>query len=245
VKDLNMATLYQFPISHYCEKARWALDYKNIDYKVVNLLPGLHVYKTRKIASHSFVPILKCGGEVIQGSDKIITFLDEAYPERSLTPAGEDGEVSLKWERYVDQELGPHVRRCCYQVLLEYPDIVIDFFSHQGPFYGKLLLKLMFPKLKKAIRESMDINEKTAGESKRRIEVAVNKLYDHLRDHAYLAGSQFSRADLAAASLIAPLRMPEKYGLIWPEKVPAQLTELMERFSRKTDWVDALYAKYR
>ena len=31
--------LYQFPISHYCEKVRWALAYKSISYQKINLLP--------------------------------------------------------------------------------------------------------------------------------------------------------------------------------------------------------------
>jgi len=29
---LPLPRLYIFPISHYCEKARWALDYLNVDY---------------------------------------------------------------------------------------------------------------------------------------------------------------------------------------------------------------------
>lgn len=38
-----MLTLYQFPISHYCEKIRWALDFKQLKYNTVNLLPALHI----------------------------------------------------------------------------------------------------------------------------------------------------------------------------------------------------------
>lgn len=30
-------TLYQFPIPHDCEKVRWALDLKGLDYKTCNL----------------------------------------------------------------------------------------------------------------------------------------------------------------------------------------------------------------
>jgi glutathione S-transferase len=37
-----MITLYQFQFSHFCEKARWALDYKDLPYTCKNLLPGLH-----------------------------------------------------------------------------------------------------------------------------------------------------------------------------------------------------------
>ncbi|HKX12345.1 MAG TPA: glutathione S-transferase N-terminal domain-containing protein, partial [bacterium] len=41
--------LYQFPISHYCEKARWALAFKEIPYRIVNLAPGLHFRRTRNM----------------------------------------------------------------------------------------------------------------------------------------------------------------------------------------------------
>jgi len=75
-----MITLYQFPISHYCEKVRWALDYKQVEYEIKNLIPGLHVSKTRKMAPDSSVPILTHDDEVIQGSDSIITYLDETFP---------------------------------------------------------------------------------------------------------------------------------------------------------------------
>ena len=43
-----MIELYQFPISHFCEKIRWTLDYKGLSHKTRNLLPGLHVLKTKK-----------------------------------------------------------------------------------------------------------------------------------------------------------------------------------------------------
>ena len=210
-----MLTLYQFPISHYCEKIRWALDYKNIDHKVINLLPGLHVLTTKKLAPHTSVPILVHDDKVIQGSSKIITYLDKEYPERSLTPEkGQKKDNALEWEKYVDKEVGVHVRRCCYHILLEHPDIVIKLFAHQGPWYGKSLLRFMFPKLKTKMRELMNINEKTAEASKAHLSIAIDKIYSHLQEHSFLVGNQFSRADLAAASLIAPLRMPDK---VWFE----------------------------
>ena len=241
-----MITLYQFPISHYCEKVRWALDYKKINHKTVNLLPGLHVMKTKKLAARSSVPILVDDDKVIQGSGEIISYLDKDHPENSLTPVDEQLKANaLKWEKYVDKEIGIHVRRCCYHILLEHPDIVINFFAHQGPWYGKPLLRFMFPKLKTKMRDLMDINEETAEASKVALSIAIDKIYNHLQEHSFLAGNQFSRADLAAASLLAPLRMSEKYGLNWPDKVPAQLEALSEQFNEKTLWVDELYKNYR
>src|SRR5690606_11485280 len=39
--------VYQFPISHYCEKTRWQLDHKGMPYQIRNLLPGAHRLFTR------------------------------------------------------------------------------------------------------------------------------------------------------------------------------------------------------
>ncbi|MEE9356717.1 MAG: glutathione S-transferase family protein [Methylococcaceae bacterium] len=241
-----MLTLYQFPISHYCEKIRWTLAYKKIDHKIINLLPGLHVLKTNKLASQTSVPILVHDDKVIQGSSEIITYLDEEYPEQGLTPNKKElKDNALEWEKYIDNEVGIHVRRCCYHILLEHPDIVIKFFVHQGPWYGKPLLRILFPKLKTKMRGLMNINEKTAETSKQHLSIAIDKIYKHLQEHSFFVGDQFSRADLAAASLIAPLRMQEKYGLNWPKNIPEQLEELIDEFNEKTKWVDELYKNYR
>ena len=56
-----MIKLYQFPISHYCEKIRWALEYKGLEYRKVNLLPGFHIKTTTKLVGKSSVPVLTDG----------------------------------------------------------------------------------------------------------------------------------------------------------------------------------------
>jgi Glutathione S-transferase, N-terminal domain len=61
-----MIELYQFPFSHYCEKVRWALDYKCITYLTINLLPGLHFRRLAKFVPKSSVPVLRDGKTVVQ-----------------------------------------------------------------------------------------------------------------------------------------------------------------------------------
>lgn len=241
-----MIILYQFPISHYCEKVRWALDYKQIKYKIINLLPGLHISKARKLAPDTSVPILVHDETVIQGSDRIISYLDDIFPERGLTPAtGPLRDEALEWEQYVDREVGVHVRRCCYHILLEHPDIVIPFFTHNGPRYGKLYIKWVFPKLSNAMRKFMNINEDSSRHSRQRLGVAIDKLHSHLQHNAFLVDDRFTRADLSAASLLAPLSRPEKYGLNWPELLPQQYLDLVEEFQPKIKWVDEIYDRFR
>src|SRR2546429_7995075 len=102
-----MITLYQFQFSHYCEKARWALDYKGLAYAPKNLLPGLHMKVAQKLAPMSSLPIIVDGESVVQDSTQIISFLDQRYPERALTPQDpKEAKEALEWEEYFDEEIG-------------------------------------------------------------------------------------------------------------------------------------------
>jgi len=241
-----MIKLYQFPISHYCEKIRWALDHKGIEYKKINLLPGLHLKHTKKIAKQSSVPVLIDGEHIVQNSNDIITYLDKTYAQKSLTPKDEDHKrQALEWENYVDKELGAHVRCVCYHILLDHPEIVIPFFTHEGPWYGKLFMKFGFKKLQSKMRYFMKINEETAQESYEKMKLVIEKLYEHLQTNKYLVGDEFTRADLAAASLLAPLCQPNGYGLEWPEKTPKRLLAISDEFEDKLKWVHDVYANYR
>ena len=95
------------------------------------------------------------------------------------------------------------------------------------------------------MRELMKINEETTQASRQHLGTAIDKLYLHLQNNKFLVGDKFTRADLAAASLLAPLCMPEQYDLNWPSTLPDQLQELIDEFQGKIDWVDTIYSNYR
>ena len=243
--------LYQFPISHYCEKIRWAMDHKGLEYKLKNLLPGLHLKTTRKMAKKSSVPILvdtnKQGlPEQIQNSHIILNYLDETYPEKSLSPKNaEQLEQALAWEKYCDVEIGVHVRRYCYHFLLSKPKIVIPLLASGGPWWGGLFLKLSFSKIEPIMRKTMAIDEEGAKKSQEHIQQAIDKLHAAYQENVFLVGNQFTRADLTAASLLAPLIMPAGYGLKWPETVPEALQEFVDKNDDKLVRVRQIYQQYR
>jgi hypothetical protein len=129
--------LYEFPHSHFCEIARWALDYKRIAYRSVCLLPGLHVWKMKRLAGASSVPVLVDGGEVVRGSGRIVDYLDRVYPDRPLTPAVDAGAVD-RLEREIARTIGVPLRRLCYYHLLPNPDLVRYFFMHRSGVLANL-----------------------------------------------------------------------------------------------------------
>ena len=239
-------TLYQFPISHYCEKVRWALDHKQVDYRIVNLLPGFHIFSTRRLAAQTSVPILRHGAQVIQGSSAIISYLDETVPRYPLTPEESSLKAeALAWEEYIDEGIGTHVRRICYATLLDYPELVIPLYTEHGPWYGKYLLPPLFPLLRHKMRRMMDINPPATQHSQQQLSAALDKLRDHLGEHRFLVGNRFSRADLALAALLAPLFKPARYGINWPASYPEPLQLLCDSYAEKIGWVRELYEEYR
>jgi len=238
--------LYQFPLSHFCEKARWALDYKGLTYKTKNLVPGPHLKTTKKLAAQSSVPILAHDGRIIQGSRQIITYLDEHFPDKKLTPVNsQEAQAALEWERYLDDEIGVHLRRYMYHTLLRRRRPVIGFFAANGPFWAKPLLWLVFPKLAARMRKFMEINATTAEQSKQRVLKALKRLNETLGNKKFLTGDYFSRADLTACALLAPLFMPPKYGLRWPQRLPEPLQADITTLAPQLRWARDTYAKYR
>jgi glutathione S-transferase len=91
----------------------------------------------------------------------------------------------------------------------------------------------------------MKINSESEVLAREQLRKAVERVFNHYQTNEFLVGDQFSRADLTAAALLAPLSMQDKYGLDWPKEIPKKLLNLMNEFESKTDWVNRLYKTYR
>lgn len=242
---MSTITLYQFPISHFCEKIRWALDYKNIPHQKKTLLPGLHNKRMKKVSGQNSVPVIQHLNEYVHNSSNIISYLEENFPENSLNPKiNKDLEEALNWENFADTNLGPQVRVLMYHYLLQEPQIVNKFFTKDGPFYGPLFIKFTFPKLNKIMRKFMHINLETATQANKDVHTALDRVNHALEGKQYLVGNNFSRADLSVASLLAPLSMPLAYGLNKP-KLPDELNRILEKFEPKLSWMQKMYNLHR
>lgn len=242
--------LYQFAISHYCEKIRWALDYKKLNYETTNLLPGQHVKTVQRLTrgTGASVPVLEHDGEVIQGSSDILDYLDRTFADKPLTPADEPARTqALAWEKRLDEEAGPAVRCYSYHHFLQRPKIVVPLLTAGTPFYNRFLLSLTFSRVNEVMRKWMKINKKTAEESRKVMENLLSELAETYSRQPFLAGESFSRADLTAAALFAPLFQPEAYPVPWPKpaRIPKEMQTWLNQWQPQLQVLNRVYGDNR
>ena len=60
-------TLVTISISHYCEKARWALDRAGLAYEERRHLPALHRVAVKRAGGNLTAPVLVCEDGVLPG----------------------------------------------------------------------------------------------------------------------------------------------------------------------------------
>lgn len=241
-----MIDLYQFPCSHYCEKARWALDYKGISFTPRNLLPGLHMKVTQKLGVQTCLPIMVDAGKVVQDSTKIITFLDNKYPDHALTPKEpEQAKEALEWEEYLDEEIGVTLRLWFYYHVLPDRRRALRYLLGGGPWYGRPLFAVIYPKVRRAMMDRMKINAHSAKEAQKRLFAALERLNHTLVDRRYLVGNEFSRADLTACALLAAYCLPneQEAATMFPKKMRGARER--QKNSRFFVWVQDTYKHHR
>ena len=241
-----MTLLYQFPFSHFCEKARWALDYKGISYRAVNLLPGFHLRTVGKLARKTCTPVLCDGGSIIQDSSAIIDYLDANYPNPSLTPPDPDAaRQAIEWEDYFDEEIGVTIRLWFYFHCLSDRRLALRFLLQDAAWHKRPLFMLAYPKVRSAMLEFMNISADTARQSEERLRAALDRLDEALVGRGFLVGDRFSRADLTACALLSPCCLPDDAAA--SEMFPAATRKLRNEMKdrRFFRWVRSIYEEYR
>ena len=246
---MTQPQLYVFAISHYCEKARWALDYLGIEYEIKYLAPGLHAERMTNLgADGSSLPVLVNAGKLIQGSSAIISWAESA-PNNGRTLACKHSPLMSDITQRVDDVLGVHVRRMYYsEALVEHPETVLPIFADYLGEEESALLRGIWEFVVAAMTEKMDLGADQGRESR---EIVLQQLdwFDELlgdgRD--YLLGDIFTRVDLSAASLLAPLAMVAEHPTYGNLQMPPRIAQdVIEWQSRPiSQFVTRAYRRHR
>ncbi|HEY5942824.1 MAG TPA: glutathione S-transferase family protein [Solirubrobacterales bacterium] len=246
-------TLWQIDISHYSEKARWALEYKGVDHGRRSALPGSHIpialFLTR--GAQPTMPVLRIDGENVGDSTAIIATLEAKYPDPPLYPSdAEERARALELEDWFDENLGPHARLLPFYELIQEPEIFAEVAAAAvpGPLGKAKPVIGAYARTYTSIRFNANSDE-NADRAREAIVAALDKVEAELEqgDGEFLVGDSFSVADLTAASLFYPLVVPPEGPLATDLPRPPALERFRESLKdrRGYKWVEETFRKHR
>ncbi|HEY3946569.1 MAG TPA: glutathione S-transferase family protein [Solirubrobacteraceae bacterium] len=226
--------LVTIPISHYCEKARWALERVAMPYREERHVQGIHRLAARRAGGGSTVPVLVTPERAIGESQEILAWVDaRTPPEHRLFPEQPAArrEVERLCQRF-DEELGPRGRRLMYVHMLAQRDLVLRFNNTGVPAWEDRVVRYGWALIVPFLNRALDIRPGVEIEDEAVVWSELDYVAELLADgRPFLCGEHFGAADLTFAALCAAVIVPPVYGtpLPQPDALAPKTAALLER----------------
>jgi glutathione S-transferase len=218
-------TLLTIPISHFCEKARWALDRAGHEYVEERHVQGPSRLVSRRAGGTGTLPVLVTPLGNLVDSDDIL-----AWADPSLRAADPEVRTLCRW---LDDNLGIPDRRLIYAHILPHRDLLMSFNNNGAPRTEALVLRAFWAVIAPWAATQLGAHPQTIERDEALTLHAFDAVAAILDDgRPYLCGDAFTAADLTFAALSAPVTAPPLYGtpLPQPEDSPPPVAALIRRF---------------
>lgn len=228
--------LISMRLSHFVEKARWALERYGIPFIEEPHVPGAHRWATRRAGGAGPVPCLRLasGAGVVDGSQPILRWVDarRGPTQPPLFPPETDAEVARLCELF-DTKLGPAARVYVYSHLLYTKEIAEAMAAPPAPWVERAALRLGgWLILRRLMASGMRISEDRGQVALKRVQGVFAEVDGLLADgRPYLVdrAQALTAADLAFAALAAPaLGQPYAVAPGLGESTPPKMREEVE-----------------
>eukprot|EP00123_Amoebidium_parasiticum_P020358 comp4835_c0_seq1/m.954 comp4835_c0_seq1/g.954 ORF comp4835_c0_seq1/g.954 comp4835_c0_seq1/m.954 type:complete len:265 (-) comp4835_c0_seq1:125-919(-) len=230
--------------SHFCERARWALDFYQVAYTESGYLPGFHILGLkwamglfRKLESTGTPALKTIGGEWIQDSGDIIKYAHHknGSEERTLYPASQGAAIAA-WEDANAQKLGAATRRIYYFYVLQTPELIKHLgYKCVGTFQAWLFM-FAYKRIAPAMMKIMRINEENMKSDLVMVRQIFAEVGEQLEKNGtgFMFGDSFTAADVTFASLAAPLVTTSgDYASLVPDtsELPVELKKIIDELT--------------
>ncbi|MBH8563957.1 glutathione S-transferase family protein [Nostoc sp. CENA67] len=244
-----MLELYQWELSQYSEKVRLILDYKGLEYRKIEVSPGIGQLELFRLTGQQQVPVLKDGNRYIADSTEIAKYLDLKYPERPLIPQDpKQRGLTLLIEEWADESIGIKGRKALFAGISQDQNLRKSLLPASTPDIFKNLVEGVpsdiLTVLGFGVGYSPDVIRSAIADLKQDLE-ALTLL---LADSPYLTGDEPTLADLAVAGLSILLKFPDGPYLDLPVSLRGKgVPTLADNpdYQPFFNWRDRLYAQFR
>ena len=244
----DLPVLWHLKVSHYNEKARWALDYKGVPHVRRAVTPGSHSAVAEKLYGGRTFPVLELDGEVIGDSSRIIEALERHHPEPPLYPADQEGSRrALELEDFFDEELGPYTRLLLVHHLLPNRRLMQRTFVPDAPLIPRLIGRATYPLVRRRVIAEFGIDELSVEQAFQKLRTAGRRFQAELQPSGYLVGDGFTVADLTLAALLAPVVAPVQFPYPQPQREHPLVAPVVDALAESgiAEWSREIYARHR
>jgi glutathione S-transferase len=244
--------LITIPISHFCEKARWALDRARVAYDEQPHVQFVHIWHAKRAGGGRTVPVfVTASGDVLAESADILRWADaQVEPGRRLYPDGETGAQAAAFETSLDDGFGPDGRLWMYEQTLPVLEQMVPWALAGVPRWERGLFRVSGPMVNFGLRRYLGVDAAESAAALERVDRVFDDVAERLSDgRRFLVGETFTAADLTFAALAAPVLLPERYGSPLPpaEAMPYAAAQVVRRLRAHPAGVfaDRLFAEER
>ena len=244
-----MLELYQFELSQYSEKIRLILDYKGLDYRKIEVTPGVGQLKLFKLSGQRQVPVLKDGETIIADSTKIAFYLDRKYPEKPIIPADPVAKGQcLLIEEWADESIGIKGRTALIGELNKNPNFRASILPKETPDFLKTLIEVVPGDLLTVLGTGIGLGPEAVNSAHIALKQDLKALSLILQHRPYLVTEEPTLADFTVAGLSMILKFPAGDYLDIPDQLKGKgIPELTDNNTYDTFflWRDRFYTDYR
>lgn len=199
--------LHQFEMSPFCTKVALILNYKQLEYEIVET-PASQSTKVKSYSPTSKLPVLEHDKRFVNDSTDIAYYLEEQFPEPAIVPKDVSARAQCHiYEDWADESLN------FYMMKLRWLPQNRQHWADQLAKYDSGVAKWMISKF--APKATLNILDKQ-GVGRRSEQVALDDIDRHLQsvdatlaNEAFLLGSELSLADISVYS-----------QLYWMDEIP-------------------------
>ncbi|MGV2827038.1 glutathione S-transferase [Myxosarcina sp. GI1(2024)] len=244
-----MLELYQFELSHHSEKVRLILDYKQLEYRKVEVTPGVGQIELLQKSGSRQVPVLKDGGTYIADSTEIAMYLERKYPERPIIPTEPLAKGQcLLIEEWADESIALKGRKAFIGALNRNQNFRADLLPKDTPDFVKTVVGAIPGDLLDVLGSGVGFGGDAVKEATKGLQQDLEALCLILEERPYLVGDTPTLADLAVAGLSILLKFPAGSYLDIPEQLKGKgIPGLADNIVYEPffAWRDRLYTEYR
>lgn len=200
------------------EIARWVLDWNDVLYNDERHAPPLSIPVIGRLSGekgHRCGPVFIKTDVLLYTAESVIAYFEQrCLPEKRLLPvdAVRRKEV-ITWYNLFTGPFESNVSRYVYAQLLESPGSARSWFTKGAPLGEKLEYGISFGAMRRMLTREWRLAEKPAGERLAYIKKIFERVDTLLSDgRKYLTGDRLTIADIAFASVAAPLLLPMEFG---------------------------------